>query len=257
MSMPSWLATCLLVVTRIGALTAVVPGLHNRFVPWRIRLVFVCLVTLPVLCVISPIDGAFVPSSRFFSLLIQEAAFGISLSLVPAILFFGLQLATESLQGMTGLPGMSNESAEGGSGITRLFFLVALTTFFATSGHRVLFQTLLDSFRWMPVGTGASLASTKEILLNVFSQSFQLGVRAVAPIAASLAIGLCAVAAANRVIPQLSYFAVGMSVQTTILFASLVFFLGCIGMYLESGFEVAIDGWQANWLATAKGVVAP
>jgi len=254
--MPGWLATALLVASRVAALVVIVPGLSSRVVPWRLRLMLLVLLTVPVLCVVSPCTDGTVEPARFITLLIREISIGISLALVPAVLMFGLQLATESLQGMTGLPGGPSES-EGlgerlGDGVSRLFFLVALTVFFASSGHRILLQALLDSFSWMPVGSVSSLATTKEILIDLFSQSFQLGVRAVAPLAGSLAVGLFVLAAINRVIPQLGYFAVGMSIQNTILCASLVIFLGGIGLFLEAGFESTIDMWQSNWLAVSS-----
>ncbi len=250
--MPGWLATTLLVASRVAALVVVVPGLSSRVVPWRIRFMLIVLLTVPVLCVVSPcVDGTMDPA-QFFTLLIREVSVGISLALVPAVLLFGLQLATESLLGMTGLPGGSPEGELPSQGVSRFFFLVALTVFFASSGHRIVFQSLLDSFSWMPVGSVRSLATTKEILVDLFSQSFQLGVRAVAPLAGSLAVGLLVLAAINRVIPQLGYFAVGMSVQNTVLFASMVIFLGGIGLFLEAGFESTIDSWQSNWLAATS-----
>ena len=245
--MPGWLATVLLVFARVTALVAVVPGLQNQFLPWRMRIALITLVSVPVLCVIPCCTEDLVAPARLVEMLVQEAGIGVSLAIVPAVLLFGLQLATESLQGMTGLPGDSSSSQMPGVGLSRLFFIVALTVFFAASGHRLVFQALLDSFHWMPVGSVSSLPTTKDVLLDLFTQSFQLGVRAVAPVAASLAVGILVLAAINKVIPQLGYFAVGMSVQTTVMLASFVMFLGGVGLFLEAGFESSIDSWQSAW----------
>lgn len=247
--MPGWLATVLLVVARITALVAVVPGMQSQYVPWRIRMVLIMTVSLAVICVTPCYSESSVASADMLKLLVQEASIGISLALVPAVLLFGLQLASESLQGMTGLPTDSSSTLTPGAGLPRLCYIVALTTFFCASGHRCMFQALLDSFRWMPVGSVSSLTTTKDVLLDVFSQSFQLGVRSVAPVAASLAMGILTLAAINRVIPQLSYFTVGMSVQTTVLLASLVIFLGAVGLFLESSFVSSTESWPHVWSA--------
>lgn len=250
--MPGWTATILLVAARIAALAIVVPGMQNRFVPWRLRLLLVALLTAVVICVIPPCSDGDVAIPDFCMMLAQEASIGLSLAMVPAALFLGLQLASGSLQGMTGLPAATGGPDMAGEGFSRLFFLVAVTVFFVCSGHRILVQALLDSFQWMPVGSVRALPTTKDICIDILTQSFQLGVRSLAPIAASLAIGILCLAAINRVIPQLSYFAIGMSVQTTIMLGCLLLFLGGIGLFLESGLETTTALWQSRWLALVQ-----
>ena len=139
----------------------------------------------------------------------------------------------------------------------RLFCILVLAIFFLSSGHRVVIQTLLDSFTWLPAGSYSPLTSTRLVIVDLLSASFELGVRAMSPIAASLAIGLLALAAINRIIPQVGYFAVGMSIQTAVLFGSLILCVGGIVWFLENSFATTPDSFRMAWHSIARSVVSP
>ena len=250
--MPGWMAAILLVAARIAALVVLVPGFQGSWMTWRIRVGTLVLLTMPVLCVMPPYTQVDATVTELIPRLIQEVGIGISLAIVPATLVMGLRFATEAVHGMTGLPSANDTSGEGlGSTTNRFFFVVALTVFFASSGHRHVIQAVLGSFHWLPVGSEIPPMALKELVLDVFSQSFQLGTRAVTPIGLSLAVGFLTLAAVNRVIPQLGYFAIGMSVQTATLLAAIVIFVGGIGLFWEAAFESGILDWKDRWHSLA------
>lgn len=253
--MPGWIATILLVSMRVSALLFVAPGLSSNVVPWRMRVTLCAALIVPVLCIVPAIVDE-VPAGQFASLLLHEAVVGVSLALFPAVLIWGLQMGTTTLQGMTGLPGgqdaATNDFANGPP-LQRFLLITVLTIFFLSSGHRRVVQAVLSSFAWLPPGQFVPLSSAKELLLDLFAQSFALGVQAMAPVAGALFMSLMAVAALNRLLPQLGYFAVGMSVQTLVLLGALVVGLGSIGMMLEGQFDMSAD-LVSNWLQTSQPV---
>lgn len=241
--MPGWTATILFVFTRVAAMVFVLPGLSVRIVPWRAKLLLIALVATPVLCVLPANEGIF-HLAELASIFAHEVIVGVSLALFPAVMIWGLQMGTVTLQGMTGLPGgnaNTDEDLMHDAPLQRLLLITVLTIFFLCSGHRQLFTAVLNSFHWLPPGQYVPLPDTKDLLLDVFSQSFAIGVQAITPIAAALFMSLMAVAAINRILPQVGYFAVGMSVQTTVLLGSLVLCLGSVGMMLEAQFNAADD----------------
>ena len=245
--MPGWMAISLLVLMRVTALMIVVPGVTHGVVPWRARLLLIALLVIPVLCVL-PAPAEDVPLGDFFACLAHEFVVGISLGLVPAAIVWGLQIAVQALHGMTGLPGGAEMDSTGMEApMQRLFLFAVLTIFFLSSGHRVVLQALLESFSWLPAGRQILLASSKDVILNLLGASFELGVRSMAPVAASLATGLLALAAINRVIPQIGYFALGMSVQTTVLMGSLVMCIGSLVWMLEGSLVETPDSVRAAW----------
>lgn len=245
--MPDWLAILVLVATRITAVMLVVPGVSQSIVPWRIRLLLVASLTVTVLCVI---PTSSVEVARLPSLAMHEAIVGVSLALVPAAIVFGLQVAVQATHGMTGLPQAelpSREMGSDGSSLSRLVLITTLAMFFVSSGHRVVFQSVLASFEWLPPGSYRPFSSVSGLLLDLLSASFQLGVRAMAPIGLSLGISLLVVAAINRVLPQISYFAVGTSIQAATLFAALVLFGGSIVLFLDHSFLSSGDITRFAW----------
>ena len=247
--MPEWATTAALVVTRIAAVMLCVPGVSQQWVPWRIRLLLIASLAVPVLCVIPPVPLE-EQNHAIGALLVHEAMVGISLSLVPAAILFGLQISVQAVQGMTGLPeaaaGQSSNLATGSS-LHRLMMITALAVFFTSSGHRVVFQSVLESFQWLPPGGYRPFESTSELFLDLLATSFRLGVRAMAPIGLSLTISLIAVAAINRLLPQLGYFAVGMSVQAMAMFAALVLLSGTCVWFLDNSFANADLNPRLAW----------
>ena len=238
--MPGSLTTVLLVVARVAGLVTIAPGLQNRFVPWRIRIALIALLALPIATMLPVYSSTPTSSANLWMLLLQEAALGLSLGLAPTVLLYGLQLTAESLQGMTGLPVDSGPHTSGNS-LSRLLFIFGLTVFFAGSGHRFVFEALLQSFLRQPVGQSFDVASTKDLFLELFRHSFYLGVQTMTPIAVALGISLLAIAALNRILPLFSYFAVGMSIQTCVLLSSLVILLGALGIGLETNMLALFD----------------
>lgn len=243
--MEPWFATLLLVAARVASFTALLPGVDGRFVPWRIRLILIGLLSAFLGCVVH--GRSSLSMEQLLPAMVQEACLGMSLALVPTALIFGLQVASESVFGMTGLASDQAQDPTQGNPVSRLFWLLTIAVFFAASGHRQLLQALLDSFVWTPPGEAPSLLSTKGVALDVLQHSFHMGVRVVAPLAAALAISTLALAAINRVLPQLGYFAIGMSIQSTVLLASLVIMLGSVGLLIEGGLETSFDVWHSAW----------
>lgn len=245
--MPGWMAISLLVLMRVTALMIVVPGVTHSVVPWRARLLIIALLVIPVLCVVPTPDNE-VRVGEFSSCLAHEFVVGISLGLVPAAIVWGLQIAVLALHGMTGLPGGAELDSTGVEApMQRLFLFAVLTIFFLSSGHRVVIQALLESFRWLPAGRQILLSASSDVVLDLLAASFKLGVRSMAPLAASLATGLLALAAINRVIPQIGYFAIGMSVQTTVLLGSLVICVGSLVWMLEGSLLETSHTFRAAW----------
>lgn len=256
-TIPGWLATALFVLARVSALVVIVPGVSQRFVPWRARLLLVALITVPVLCVIPPTADNFEPLS-IPAIMVHELIVGLSLGFVPAAIVFGLQTAVQTLSGMTGLPsGQATESLATASAMQRLLLATVLTVFFLSSGHLVVIQSIMDSFHWLPAGSYTPLESVSDILLDLLSASFALGVRTMTPVAASLAISLMALAAINRIVPQFGYFTVGMSVQSLVLIGSLILFCGGIVWFLEESFTSSPDSFKLAWQSALQKVGGP
>ncbi len=251
------LTTLLLITTRIVAIVFVAPGLGARIVPWRARLLLVALLVVPSYCVSQasePIEPTWLPQ-----LVLHEAVVGFSLGMVPAVMIWGLRVALQPIQGLTGLPGISSDGSGGddlmqSASLERFFCITVLAIFFLAGGHRQLIQAMLESFRWLPPGHYAPLESASELIVDLLAQGFALGVRALSPIIVALLFSIIAFAAVNRILPQLGYFAVGMNVQVLVLLGSVVLFLGVMGWLVEGEFAIATERAQLAWKRVTQGI---
>ena len=247
--LPTTLVTALLVLMRMTGLVLVVPGAFHHVVTLRIRGLMIVLLAATVLCVIPPLSHS-PPTDRLVMLMIHELVVGISLGFIPAVIAWGLQVSVQALHGMTGLSssGEATGNATSDAPLQRLFVMVVLAVFFLSAGHRMLLEAVLESFSWLPVGQFVPLESTKDILMDMLSASFALGVRAMAPIAVCLAFGIMVTLLISRSMPQLSYFAVGMSIQSVLLIASLCIFSGAVIWLIENGMVQAPMVAKQAWL---------
>ncbi len=252
------LSTFLLVTTRVAALVFLTPGWGARFVPWRARLLLVGLLDVSAYSVAQStavsFDLALLPK-----LLIHEAIVGFSLALVPALILWAVQMALQPTQGLTGLAGVAGDDSVSGdfqqaAATERFFVITVVAIFFSVGGHRQLVRAVLDSFRWLPPGEYVSAQHVSGLIVDLLSQSFALGVRAVSPLVVALLLGLTAFAAINRLLPQLSYFAVGMNLQVLVLLASLVIFFGAIGWLIEGELATATLRIQLAWKSMVQHV---
>ncbi len=251
------LSTLLLITTRIAAIVLVAPGLGARIVPWRARLLLVALLAVPAFCVspvTEPIEPTLLPQ-----LMLHEAVVGLSLGMVPAVMIWGLQVALQPLQGLTGLPGVTSGGSPGddlmqSAPLERFFCITVLALFFLAGGHRQLIQAMFESFRWLPPGHYVPLDSASELIIDLLAQGFALGVRALSPIIVALLFSMIAFAAVNRILPQLGYFAVGMNVQVLVLLGSVVLFLGVMGWLVDGEFATATERAQLAWKRVTQGI---
>lgn len=238
--MPATLVTISYVVARLSGMVFIVPGLSSRLVSWRIRGLLIVLLTATTVSVLPPVTTSVDPT-RFVMGFAHELMVGLSLGLAPAVMVWGLQLAAQSVSGMTGLPTGTEvpDSVTADGALSRFLTITALTVFFASGGCRHSVQAVLMSFEWLPPGESTNLAFEFAFLMDVLTQSFALGVRVISPIGVSLFASLMTLTVINRVIPQMGYLAMGMSTQNLVLLGSLTLFLGGMGWFLETEFAAA------------------
>ena len=247
---PSSIILTLLVLTRVTALVLVVPGLNLQVVSLHIRVALIGLLSVVARSTMVA-DSDTLDYSNAGLAIAQEAVIGCSLALVPAIMIWGTQLAAGTLRGLTGLPGDTNGGfgGTGNSPISQLLLASSTLVFFISGGHRQVVQGLIDSFAWFPAGQPARIQSAQQLLIDMLGQSFALGVRSISPIVLALLISLLAIGGLNRLVPQLSYFAVGMSFQAMVLVAALVVLVGAVLGPLADVFENLLDRFPFDQLA--------
>jgi flagellar biosynthetic protein FliR len=222
--------TFVLVLTRVGSLLMAIPMLGTATVPMQIR----ALLAVAISLMLTPLFwGQAVPRPEnlpvLAGLLAREAVLGLSMGLAVMILLSGMQLAGQVISqtsGMT-LADVANPNFDTSVPIfSQILEMLALAIFFIAGGHRQVIDALLRSFAWMPPGQGHLPDKLTESLVLVASQSFEIGLRAAAPVMVALLLATLVVALISRTLPQLNAVAVGLNFNSLIVMGMLGLCLG-------------------------------
>src|SRR5262245_9455744 len=234
-----------LVLTRVGSLLMTLPVLGTATVPMQVR----ALLALGISLVLTPMfwgQGVAQPENLLMlgSLLAREAVLGLALGLAVLILLSGMQLAGQIISqtsGMT-LADVANPTFDTSVPLfSQILEMLALAIFFILGGHRQVIDALLRSFQWMPPGNGRLPDSLVESLAAITSQSFEVGIRAAAPVMISILLATLIVALISRTLPQLNAVAVGLNFNSLIALATFALCLGSAAWVFQDELATTID----------------
>jgi flagellar biosynthesis protein FliR len=237
--------TFVLVLTRLGSLLMTLPMLGTATVPWQVRALFAVAISL----VLTPLfwgQSAPRPENLLLlgTLLAREAILGLALGLAVLILLSGMQLAGQIISqtsGMT-LADVANPTFDTTTPLfSQILEMLAVAIFFIVGGHRQVMDALLRSFTWMPPGSGHLPNSAIEALATITSQSFDVGIRAAAPVMIALLLATLVVALISRTLPQLNAVAVGLNFNTLIVLGVLAFSLGSAAWVFQNELDGVIE----------------
>ena len=226
-----------LVLTRVGCLLMTLPVLGTASVPLHVRAFLAVAISL----VITPLYwGLPIPPPEnlleLTVLLTREAVLGLSLGLAVMILLSGMQLAGQVVSQISGLSlaDVVNPTFETSVPIfSHILEMLAVAIFFLVGGHRQVIEALLNSFTWMPPGQGRLPEDLVTALTDVAARSFEIGIRASAPVMVALLLSTLIIALISRTLPQLNAVAVGLNFNSLIVLAVLAFCLSSAGWVFQ------------------------
>jgi flagellar biosynthetic protein FliR len=242
-----------LVLTRLGSLLMTLPVLGTATVPWQVR----ALLAIGISLILTPLYWGLPiePPENLLAmgvLLAREGLLGLSLGLAVMILLSGMQLAgliISQTSGMT-LADVANPTFETSVPLfSQILEMLALAIFFLVGGHRQVMDALLRSFAWMPPGHGQLPGNLVEALTTITAHSFEVGIRAAAPVMVALLLATLVVALISRTLPQLNAVAVGLNFNSLIALGVFAFSLGAAAWIFQDELEMVLE--------TVSGTMAP
>jgi len=234
-----------LVLTRVGCLLMTLPVLGTSSVPWQVRAIMAIGISL----MLTPLYfGRPIPVPENLLMLgvlvAREAIVGLALGLAVMILLSGMQLAGQIISQISGLSlaDVVNPTFDTSVPIfSHLLELLALAIFFLVGGHREVLESLLRSFAWMPPGQGRLPENLVMALSEITAHSFEVGIRASAPVMVALVIATLIVALISRTLPQLNAVAVGLNFNSLIVLGVMAFCLGSAAWVFQEELGTTIE----------------
>jgi flagellar biosynthetic protein FliR len=243
-----------LVLTRLGCLLMTLPVLGTATVPWQVR----ALLAVGISLLLTPLFwGQPVPQPENLLVLgvlvAREAIVGLALGLAVLILLAGVQLAGQVISqtsGMT-LADVANPTFDTSVPLfSQILEMLALAIFFLVGGHRQVIDALLRSFTWMPPGNGRLPENLVEALSSIASQSFEVALRASAPVMVALLLSTLVVALISRTLPQLNAVAVGLNFNALVVLGMLAMCLGSAAWVFQEELGEVMETVQESFIAT-------
>ena len=231
--LPSLAAIFLLMFARLGTMAMLMPGLGERGVPVRVRLVIAVVLTLTLLPLYRDqytvtLDQGFAP---VLGLLIQEVLIGAVLGLTARLALSALVVAGTTIAFQLGLGfSMAVDPTQEQQSVLLSNFLTILgvALIFATDLHHVAIGALDQSYQLFKPGTMLPSGDVAELMINTVSGAFRIGVQLAAPflvfgILFNVGLGVLA-----RLMPQLQVFFLGLPASILIGFAILLALVGAL-----------------------------
>lgn len=209
-----WISAFLLPFFRIVGMMSTAPVFSNRAFGARPRVALSIAIALLVAPFADPVDPAALAGAAGLGMVAQEVMIGLTIGFVARLLFAGFEMAGEIIGLQMGLSfaGFFDPQAGTGNAVGRLVNSVSLLSFVAINGPLALLATVIESFRWLPVGGSAAQFLTTRSPLQLGGELFGLALSLALPFMALLLFVNMALGVISRVAPQFNLFAVGFPV---------------------------------------------
>ena len=249
-----------LILGRVGALVATAPLLSSVAAPRRVRALLAVAMAMLItpLYAASPVAGRLdVPT--FARMLVGEVLVGLLLGLGMTILLSGVQVAGQIVSQISGmaLGDVFNPALDDNVSVfTQMFYFVTIAVFVAIGGHRMMIEALIDTFEWAPPGEAHLGDSYGEAVLTMLSQSFELGVRAAAPLMVALFLSTVVLGLISRTLPQINTIVIGFGVNSLLTIGVMFLSLGAVVWTFQAPIAEALD-LLVDSVKTAAMAAAP
>lgn len=241
---PTLILSYFLIFLRISSCMMVIPGVGERYIPTRFKL----LLSLMVALVCYPMTVGYLPDQLPNSvialslLMIKEIIIGVFFGLMARILINASHIAGMIIGYQSGLATAvlfdPNTGAQG-SAIGSFLTLIAITLFIATDAHHLLLLAVVDSYRFIAPDTALMIGDMSEFITTIVAESFLIAVKISSPF---IVIGLLMYLAAgimSRIMPNMQIFFVLMPIQILLGFVLLAMILIVTMMwYMETMQEI-------------------
>ncbi len=210
----AWLAAFLLPFFRVLGLMSSAPVFSNRAFSARARVALAAAIGLLVAPFATPADTSALLGTRGLGLVVQEVGIGLTIGFIARLLFAGFEMAGELIGLQMGLSfaGFFDPQAGTGNAVGRLVNSVALLSFVAINGPLAVLATVIDSFQWLPAGSGIGPFLATRSPFQLGGELFALALSLALPFIALLLFVNMALGVISRVAPQFNLFAVGFPI---------------------------------------------
>ncbi len=233
-----------LILTRIGAIISIMPGIGDTFVPKNVRALFVVAISF-ILTPMIALNVEAPSSALYFGLLVtNEAVIGIFIGLIMKLMLSALNVAGAVASVQSGLANATvfnpTEGAQG-SIIGAIYSVVGITLVMITDMHHYMLSTAAYSYELFPVSEGMpDIGSMTEAVSSTVNLSFKVGVQIALPFLIIITLMHIGMGLLGRLMPQMQIFFVAIPIQLTLTLMLLSITVSYGVLYWLSEYEALL-----------------
>ena len=240
----------LLIFCRISAFFVVVPVFSSKGVPTTFKVGFSFFVAL----VVFSANGTHlvVPQDiSYILLIIREVLVGLLLGFIAYLMFMAIQTAGSLIDIQVGF-GIANivDPMNGNSApiIGNFKYMIALLIFLSMNGHHYLLDSIINSYKWVPINNTQFInminGKLSDFLVRSFAQSFVLSLQMAAPLVTALFLTDVGLAFLARTAPQYNVFVIGVPLKIIIGLGLLIVLMPGLSVLFQSLFSIMFESMQ-------------
>lgn len=233
-----------LIFARMGAMTMALPGIGDRSVPPRIRLVFALAMSLIFYPLVDKLFPA-LPTSLYgmISAMVTEMLVGLAIGFSVKIIISALQFAGTAIAFQTGLA--FAQSVDPANGTQSSLFgtflsMLSVALIFATDLHHLLLAAMHDSYTLFRPGSVMPTGDLAEAAIKTVTGSFRVAIQLSGPFLAFGTIFYLGIGVLSRLIPQVQVFFLAMPLNITLGLVLFVLLLGTFMLWFLDYFTNAL-----------------
>ena len=199
---------------RLVALFSVAPLFGERSVPVHFKIGLAAVAAMLIAPVLPPPPTVGPTSYEGLLIIMQQVTIGLALGFVMKIVFMAIQTAGELIGLQMGLSFASFFTQDVGSSnvLSRFLGVTAILLFLAFNVHIMVIEMLVESFKWLPIGSSVMSNGGWWRLTAFGGFLFSASLMLALPIMTALLLINFAMAVLNRVAPQFSIYSVGFAI---------------------------------------------
>lgn len=218
-ALSAWLGSYLYPLFRIGAFFLVAPVFGTQLIPARVRMALAVLVSVLIAPLLPPVPALDPLSPASMILVAQQVLMGLGMALAMQVFFQAIVVGAQLIAMQMALGFASMVDPANGVNVTvvaQYFVLLLTLVFLSTNGHLAMFEVLLESFRFMPVGGEWAWAESSWSIATWGSWMLLSGLLLALPAVTALLVVNIAFGVMTRAAPQLNVFTLGFAVTMLI-----------------------------------------
>ncbi len=242
----------LLVLTRIVALLVAISSMMSVMAR-RMQLLLAGTITFLILPTVAANVDTQIPDYHHIGelcvTLSREALIGLLIGTTVQLIITGIQVGAEVTSSSGAIQAATSTDPNGQSmpALAKFVGLLIVAVMFASGGHRMVMNVLLESFTRLPPGTVVVNESMLTLVIDQLTTGMAAGLRIAAPVVAALLLCNLVTGLVSRTLPQLNVLAIGLSINALAILVVTTITIGSAGLIFQDELVSAAHQLTQIW----------